>query len=92
VREIVFVDTYARKLAPDAKGVVVSQIKPQSSAASAKIQREDLIAELNGQPVENIEDFQKRYESFRKEKPREAVVLVVLREGNTQVIRIEPPQ
>lgn len=92
VREIVFVDTYARKLAPDAKGVVVAQIKPQSSAASAKIQREDLITELNGQPVENIDEFQKSYEAFRKEKPREAVVLVVLREGNTQVMRIEPPQ
>jgi len=92
VREIVFVDTYARKLAPDARGVIVSQIKPQSSAFSAKIQREDMITELNGEPVENIEQFQKNYEAFRKEKPREAVVLVVLREGNTQVIRIEPPQ
>jgi serine protease Do len=92
VREIVFVDTYVRKLEPDADGVIVSMIKPQSSAASAKIQMNDLITELNGEPVKDVEDFQKNYEAFRKAKPREAVVLVVLREGNTQVIRIEPPQ
>lgn len=92
VREIVFVDTYARKLEPDANGVIVSLIKPQSSAASAQIQMNDLITELNGEPVKDVADFKKNYEAFRKEKPREAVVLVVLREGNTQVIRIEPPQ
>ena len=92
VREVVFVDTYARKLAPDAKGVIVSLIKPQSSAASAKIQMNDMVTELNGQPVEGLDEFKKNYEAFRKEKPREAVVLVVRRESNTQVIRIEPPQ
>ena len=31
-------------------------------------------------------------QQFRKDKPREAIVLVVMREGNTQTIRIEPPQ
>jgi len=33
-----------------------------------------------------------RREQIRKEKPRQAPVLVLLREGNTQTIRIEPPQ
>jgi serine protease Do len=92
VREIVFMDTYVRKLAPDAKGVVVSIIKPQSSAAAAKLQGNDLITEMNGQPVDNLEGFKKTFEEFRKEKAREAIVLVVLREGTTQTIRIEPPQ
>ena len=87
-----FIDRYQRRLKDDANGVVVAMIKPQSSAQSAKLGPNDMITEMNGQPVTSVEEFKKAYEAIRKEKPREAVVLVVQREGNTQVIRIEPPQ
>ena len=92
VRELVFIDRYQRRLKDDAKGVVVTLIKPQSSAQSAKLGMNDMITEMNGQPVASVEEFQKAYEAIRKDKPREALVLVVQRESNTQVIRIEPPQ
>jgi len=92
VRELVFIDRYQRRLKDDAKGVVVTLIKPQSAAQSAKLGMNDMITEMNGQPVASVEEFQKAYEAIRKEKPREALVLVVQRESNTQVIRIEPPQ
>ena len=92
VREMVFMDTYIRKLAPDAKGVVVSIIKPQSSAAAAKLQSNDLITEMNGEPVADLEQFKKAFEEIRNAKAKDALVLVVLRDGNTQTIRIEPPQ
>ena len=92
VREMVFMDTYARKLASDAGGVVVALLKPNGSAAAAKLGGNDLITEMNGKPVKNLAQFKKDYEQIRKDKPREALVLVVLREGNTQTIRIEPPQ
>jgi len=92
VREIVFIDTYVRKLPAEQKGVVVSLIKPQSSAQTARLQREDLITEMNGKPVEGLQSFKKMYEAQRKDKPREAIVLVVVREGNNQTIRVEPPQ
>ncbi|MGB7157459.1 MAG: PDZ domain-containing protein [Tepidisphaeraceae bacterium] len=92
VRELVFVDRYRRRLKDDATGVVVSLIKQQSSAQSAKLQVDDMITEMNGQAVTGVEEFQKAYEATRKEKPKEPVVLVVQRESNTQVIRIEPPQ
>lgn len=92
VRELVFVDRYQRRLKDDAQGVIVAMIKPQSSAASAKLGMNDMIIEMNGEPVSSVEDFQKQYEATRKEKPKEPVVLVVQREGATQVIRIEPPQ
>ena len=92
VREMVFMDTYVRKLAPDAKGVVVSIIKPQSSAAAAKLQGNDLITEMNGEPVAGLEQFKQAFEEIRKAKAKDALVLVVLRDGNTQTIRIEPPQ
>jgi len=92
VREIVFYDTYARKLPADQKGVIVSWIKPQSSAETGKLQGNDLITELNGTAVTGLEEFKKSYDTFRKDHPKEAVVMVVKRDGNTQVIRIEPPQ
>ena len=92
VREMVFMDTYARKLPQETKGVVVSIVKPQSAVAAAKLGSNDLITELNGANVTDLEQFKKSFETIRKEKPKEAIVLVVLREGNTQTIRIEPPQ
>jgi serine protease Do len=92
VRELVFIDAYARRLPQDTKGVVVSMIKPQSAAHAAKLQMNDLINEMNGEPVTGLEQFKTKLAAFRKEKPRDAIVLVAVREGNTQTIRIEPPQ
>ncbi len=89
---MVFVDKYQRRLKDDATGVVVALIKPQSSAASAKLGMNDMITEMNGEPVTSVDEFERMYEATRKEKPKEPVVLVVQRESNTQVIRIEPPQ
>ncbi len=92
-REMVFEDTYMRKLAPDYKGLVVSIIKPQSPAATGKLLPNDLITQFNSQPITTLDQFKTDYKAFRKEKPKEAIVLVVLREDqSTQTIRIEPPQ
>lgn len=92
VREIVFADLYAKHLPPDTKGVIVSYIRPSSSAASAKLNPNDLVTELDHTPVTDLGQFQKLYQQFRKEKATEAIVVAVIRDGNTQVIRIEPPQ
>jgi serine protease Do len=91
-RDLVFSDTYQRRLPQDTKGVVVTIIKPQGSAAAARLQRDDLITEINGKAIANIDEFKQEYAALRKDKPKDAVVLVVLREGNNQVIRVEPPQ
>ena len=91
-RELLFMDTYARRLEPDAKGVVVALIRPQSAAQTGGLQNNDLITELNREPVTSLEQFKEAYQKFRKESPREAVVMVVQRDANTKVIRIEPPQ
>ena len=41
----------------DGKGVVVSEVKPGSSAEDAGMVRGDLIIEFNGQPLESLEGF-----------------------------------
>ena len=91
-REMLFMDAYARRLEADAQGVIVALIRPQSAAQTGGLQNNDLITELNREPVTGLEQFKKAYQEFRKANPREAVVMVVQRAGNTKVIRIEPPQ
>ena len=92
VRDLTFYDTYFRHLPLDTKGVAISLIKPQGSAQSGGLQRIDLITQLNGQPVDGADQFKKVYAEARKEKPKEAIVLVVRRDGREDTVRIEPPQ
>jgi serine protease Do len=92
VRELVFSDTYARKLPADTKGVVVAFIKQGGSAATGRLANGDLITKLNNTDVKDLDQFQQLYVQTRRQSPREAIVMEVLRERNTEVIRIEPPQ
>jgi S1-C subfamily serine protease len=93
VRDITFHDAYTRKQPVDIKGVLVALVRPQSAAANARLENEHIIQSLNGTPVTGREQFKAEYEKLRAEKPKEAAVLVVLtRSGQTQTIRIEPPQ
>lgn len=91
-RDLVFEDLYARRLKPDTKGVMVALIKPNSSSQTGKLQNGDVITKLNQTDIEGLDQFKSQYETIRKDRPREAVVLEVLRGVNTQVVRIEPPQ
>jgi serine protease Do len=92
VRELVFDDLYERNLPAETQGVVVALIQPDGSAQSANLFFGDLITEMNQTQIQGLPQFREFFEKFRKENPREPVVLEVLRGGNTQIIRIEPPQ
>jgi serine protease Do len=91
-REMVFEDKYDRRLKPDFKGVLIALVKPSSSAQSGQLKVNDIVTQINRTPVEDLDQFKKLYEDFRKKNKKEAVVLEVLRGVNTEVIRIEPPQ
>ncbi|HEV7300013.1 MAG TPA: PDZ domain-containing protein [Tepidisphaeraceae bacterium] len=92
VRELVFDDIYERRLAEGEKGVAMTIVRPQSAAESARLQGNEMITQLNGKPVTDLQQFTTDYETFRKASPKEAVVLVVKREGREDTVRIEPPQ
>jgi serine protease Do len=93
VRDLTFFDRYTRKQPNDLKGVLVGLTRPQSAAESAKLESEHIIQSINGTAVSSREQFADIYKKFRAEKPTEAIVLVVLKQdGQTQTIRIEPPQ
>lgn len=91
-RELVFNDTYSLKLPADQKGVLVAVIRPQSAAQNAGLQRGDIVLRVNNQPVTDVEQFEALYKKVRKDKPRDAVVVVVQRRTGEDTIRIEPPQ
>jgi len=43
--------------------------------------------------ITSLEQFEQDYKKLRKEKPNEAIVLVVLKsDGTNETIRIEPPR
>jgi serine protease Do len=92
VRNSVFADTYTRHLPADAKGVIVAILRPQSAAEAGGLHGGDMVQRLNGEIVDNVDDFQTSYEQIRKDKPKENIVLVVLREGRENTIKIEAPQ
>ncbi len=92
VREMVFLDAYQRRLEPGTEGVIVAMVRPQSAAQAARLEMNDMIVELNGENITSFQQFVELYRKFREERRREAVVMVVLREGRNQTIRIEPPQ
>jgi len=92
VREALFADTYLKRLPQDTPGVVVAYIRPASAAATAALRAGDFVKELNSVAVQTLDQFKTQYQGFRKARPKEVVVLVVVREGTTQVIKIEPPQ
>ncbi len=93
VREPVLLDRYARHMKPaEASGVVVTVLKPESTAQAAGLQPNDLVTQVNGQPTPTLAAFKTAYGDFRKGHDRDAIVMVVKRDGREQTIRIEPPQ
>ena len=93
VREVTFGDTYYRHIPADTPGVVVALLRPQAAAQAAHLGNGDLIEQMNGKPVTDIDEFKKDYQDFRKDHPDEPVVLEVTQlDGKQQTINIQPPQ
>jgi serine protease Do len=92
VRELAFQDRYVLKLRPGSTGLYVAVVRPESSSATGGLKPNDLVTQLNGQPVTDVDSFKTAYEAFRKAQPTTAVVMVATREGKEETIRIEPPQ
>ncbi len=56
----------------DTSGVVVTDVKPDSLAASAGIQRGDIVREINGVRITKTEEYEKALASAKKDKVAEA--------------------
>src|SRR6266480_4408945 len=64
---------------PVEKGVVVTDVEDNSIAAAQDIQREDVITEVDGKPVTNVQSFR---EALTKADPKRGVLLYLDRKGS----------
>jgi serine protease Do len=62
------------------RGVIITDIKPGSSAAEARLRPGDLIKEVNRQKVQNLRDYQ---QALQKAKKSESLLLLIKRGENT---------
>src|SRR6059036_1016461 len=63
---------------PVDKGVIVTDVEDNSIAAAQDIQREDVITEVDGKPVTNVQSFR---EALNKADPKRGVLLYLDRKG-----------
>src|SRR5881227_717551 len=63
---------------PVDKGVIVTDVEDNSIAAAQDIQREDVITEVDGKPVTNVQSFR---EALNKADPGRGVLLYLDRKG-----------
>ncbi len=68
------------------KGLVVTQVSPDSRAADAGLQEGDVIIEVNRQPVQSVEELRA---AVRKTTDR-PVLLLLERDGHTQFVTVRP--
>jgi serine protease Do len=72
-------DVAERLRLPVQQGVVVTDIEDNSIAAAQDIQREDVITEVDGKPVTNVQSFR---EALNKADPKRGVLLYLDRKGS----------
>ena len=89
VRDISFFDKAREQWKDDQQGVLVSEVKPGGWAALGRLNVGDLIVEMNGAAVADVETFRSQMRAITEEKPK-SVVLRVVRGIYTLYIEIEP--
>src|SRR6059036_2505055 len=72
-------DVAERLHLPVEKGVVVTDVEDNSIAAAQDLQREDVITEVDGKPVKNVQSFR---EALNKADPKRGVLLYLDRKGS----------
>ena len=72
-------DEVAKRLKlPVQQGVIVTSVEDNSIAAAQDIQREDVITEVDGKPVTNVQSFR---DALNKADPKRGVLLYLDRKG-----------
>ncbi len=64
---------------PVQQGVIVTDVEDNSIAAAQDIQREDVITEVDGKPVTNVQSFR---DALNKADPKRGVLLYLDRKGS----------
>lgn len=70
-------------------GVIISEIKPRTPAAEARLRAGDVIKEVNRQKIQNIRDYK---QAVQKMKKGESLLLLVKRGSTTYYVAIKAPK
>lgn len=71
------------------RGVVVTEVQPDSPAAAARLQPGDLIKEVNRKKIQNVRDYNQAMKSAEKKK---SLLLLVKRGERTFYVVLQVPQ
>lgn len=92
VRDKVVMDQYlSTSDAAKADGLVVMLVAQQSPAAIGGLRPGDLVTTINDQPVKTVAALQNILEAALRNKPLQAVNLLVRRGDQAQAVSIQPP-
>ena len=90
VREFLKYDGLLNRSSPaDTGGVVVHFLKPNSPAATAGLQLNDWLREIDGVPVKDYAEAITKLAAIEADATRREFVLLASRSGETQVLRIK---
>ena len=88
-RDVSFFDQAEEQWNSDQRGVLVTDVKPGSWAELGLLYVEDLILEVDSQPVENTDALRQRMEQIASAQ-KTPVVMKVLRGIHTKYLEMEP--
>ena len=88
-REVSFFDAVEEQLASDQQGVLVESVNSGSWAELGSLFASDLILEVDGRPVGNVDSLRRELERAATDKEK-VVVIKVLRGIHTCYLEIEP--
>ena len=88
-RDVAFFDAAEEQWQPDQRGVLVEEVKSGSWAELGALSTEDLIVEVDGKPVANVDALKEVMEAIASQK-KEFVVMKVLRGIHTAYLELEP--
>lgn len=89
VRDITFFDKANEKWEQEARGVLVEQVKSGSWASLGGLMPDDLVLQVNGQAVPDVDAMKAEMEGVATARP-DAVVFRVLRGIHTLFVELEP--
>jgi S1-C subfamily serine protease len=88
-RDVAFFDLAEEQWKPGQRGALVEEVKSGSWAELGALSTDDLLVEVDGKPVNDVDTLKKIMDDIAKEK-KQFVIMKVLRGIHTAYLELEP--